>query len=94
MIQRGWLVLVISTLLGFLSVEQGGREEKLWDLVLSFPPANPGWTPSAAAGDLPPLLFFVPPQRKKPQQTLLHKTPGSSIAAQSRARRKAMWIRE
>lgn len=58
-------MLVISTLLGFLSAEQGGREEKLWDLVLSFPPANTGWTPSAAAGDLPPLLFFVPSQKEE-----------------------------
>lgn len=65
MIQRGWWVLVISTLLGFLSVEQGGRKS-CGTLGSAFPLQTQVGPPGpAAAGDLPLLLFFVPSQKEE-----------------------------
>lgn len=58
------------------------------------PPTNTGWT-------LPLLLVtchlcpsWSLPKRIKPQQIMVCMAPGSSIAAQPRARSKVMWIRE
>lgn len=77
-------MLVIFTPLSFLSVGQGGTNSS-GALCMAFPLQTEAGPPAC---DLPPLLFFVPPQRTKPHQTVLHVTLGSSIAAQLGARNR------
>lgn len=82
-------MLLINTPLGFLSIGQGERKNHEACLL------------QAHVGCLALLLVTCHqcsslslPKGAKPQQMMLHLSAGSSTAAQPRARRKVMWIKE
>lgn len=86
-------MLVISTPLGFLSIGQGGKKSR-GTLCMAFPLQTQVEPLALLPATCHHCSSLSLPKRPKPQQIMLHMTPGSSIAALPRAKSKVMWIRE